>query len=344
MSSKPSAFVKLKTPPHIHTTRPQHCSFNGNCIILNTEQSLKMYDLDKQMITKKWEPTANIAGTYYRIKGSCIDSKRNILYAVIGDRDFFGLLNKTQLVSVDLIKNEWNVLKWNNVTESQSIFFISSINKLYIKRPKNWRFKHLMPTKDDQYFYRNSTDQLFKKTQGEIIICDVCTDGKWLSDWNIFENKLPHKRSFDIEFQKFEIILAFDQILFLFDCPAFYKFSHKKACKIWTIWCLDLNHDKTWYQVRYEMPDFGAADVAPYSIKDDNNNVHLINFGAEKKNRYHFRASLVDLIPVEIIELNRKRTDPLVIGFVKKFEKRHKMIFLPMYLKKIIVKFCPVFV
>ena len=335
--SKATVFTKLKAPPHINTTtRPSHCSFNGNCIIVNAERNLRMYDLDKQMITKQWKPSnASIAGDYWEIKASCMDSKRNILYVVIGDRDFFGYLDDALLIAVDLTENEWNILKSNNITECQSIFFVTSINKLYINKPKTKQIDNLMSTRGDQYFYRNSTNQIFKKTRRELMLCDVNINDKSMSDWKIYEKELPNLDRFC---PKFETILAFDQILFYFECSL--SWHHNT----WTIWCLDLDHNERWYRARYGMPNFGDANAVPYVIKDDYNNVHLINFGSQKRNRYHFRASLVDLISVEIAELNRKRSYLLIVGFVKEFEKRHKMTFLPMYLKKLIVQFYPIFV
>ena len=331
MSNKASTFTKLPAPPDINTIRPRYCSFSGNGIIVNDGRNLEMYDLDKQMITKKWEPTNNIG--YYKSKASCIDSKRSIHYIVIGDLDFFGLLDDTQLIAVDLIKNEWNVLESNNITESQSIFFIPSINKLlYINKPNQF-------SKGNQYFYRNSTDQLFKKRDKELMVCDVCANGKWMSDWKIYEKILPN---FSRLGANFEMILAFDQVIFYFDYSR--SWDHGQICNHWTIWCLDLDHKERWYQARHKMPDFGNVDIVPYAIKDDDNNVHLINFGKLEKNRYHFRASLSNLVPAEIIELNRPRTELLIIGFVKEFEKRHKTVLVPMYLKKIIVKFYPIFV
>ena len=58
----------------------------------------------------------------------------------------------------------------------------------------------------------------------------------------------------------------------------------------------------------------------------------------------HWKASLFDLIPAEVIKLNRLKYDPLIIGFVKEFERKNEMTFIPMYLKKLIVKFYPLFI
>ena len=42
--------------------------------------------------------------------------------------------------------------------------------------------------------------------------------------------------------------------------------------------------------------------------------------------------------------INRNEFKPLIHGFIKKFEKNNKWIFLPLYLKDLIVKFYPIFV
>ena len=378
-STKATVFVKLRAPPHIDSVRPQYCSFNGNCIIVTIGQKLLLYDLDKQTITKEWQ-SANtftdkhhghyasfrdsvntILGqsfsgstSFYNINSSCIDLENKRLYALIT------VFDGAKLISVDLIKNEWNELKeWKEYDQSlrqfttiRNIFFVPSINELYVDKVTDEGYSSAI---HDQYFYRNETKQLFKKHCGKIAVCDVNTDDQSMSEWKNYEKQLTMElpemlsKGHEILFKMlpFEMILAFDQLIFHFSCPPSLQFRFKKKndkiCDQCTIWCLDLDHNERWYRVRHGMPDFGDAYVTPYAIKDDNNYVHLINFGETERNNYHFRASLFDLIPAEIIKLNRERYDPLIVGFVKDFEKKHKIIFLPMYLKKLIVKFYPIF-
>ena len=45
-----------------------------------------------------------------------------------------------------------------------------------------------------------------------------------------------------------------------------------------------------------------------------------------------------------ILNLGREKCKPLIIGFLTEFERVNKQIFIPMYLKELIVKFYPVFV
>ena len=73
----------------------------------------------------------------------------------------------------------------------------------------------------------------------------------------------------------------------------------------------------------------------------NDNNVHLMIF-AKDFNR-HYRGSLFDLIPHEITRLNRRSVDPLIVGFIKEFERGNQMIFVPMDLRRLIVQFYPIF-
>ena len=112
-----------------------------------------------------------------------------------------------------------------------------------------------------------------------------------------------------------------------------------------SIWCLDLEHNEKWYKSPQKLPDFDCKDkwmMTPFGIKDDDNNVHFISF--IKNNNHHFKASLFDLLPLQILTLNRDKYDPLIIGFIKKFEAKNKPIFIPLYLKKLIVQFYPIFI
>ena len=80
----------------------------------------------------------------------------------------------------------------------------------------------------------------------------------------------------------------------------------------------------------------------PFVVEDNYNQVHLMSF--VEKCHCHWKASLFDLVPSKIIKLNRQKYDPLIIGYIKEYEGSNEMIFIPMYLKKLIVKFYPIFV
>ena len=227
-------------------------------------------------------------------------------------------------------------------------------------------------------FYRRSTQQLFMFCQGsspnvnnsgEILICDANNESRSWSKWRKYEKGLPKRELqmikvsnlfdpslpalpaaltpfFDQTYET-DLILAFDQILFCFE------FVIEKQCD-WIsngppsfvygliIWCLDLDHNNKWYQATHDYDFYFKYKAKPHVIKDDDNNVHLMRFDGD--NRYHLKASLGALIPTEIINLNKDKCESLCIGYIKDFERFNEMIFIPMYLKKIIVKFHPIFV
>ena len=133
MTTEATVFTKLKDPPTLwpplSVIGNQRPSLNRNTLIVRVPVPAKllMYDLDKQMITKEFHAPDTIDGAIYH---HCIDSKNNVVYAVIRD----------ELVSVDLIKNEWNVIKkvekinLRTLITVESLYFVPSTNKLYIDR------------------------------------------------------------------------------------------------------------------------------------------------------------------------------------------------------------------
>ena len=227
-------------------------------------------------------------------------------------------------------------------------------------------------------FYRKSTQQLFMycpassrsfiKDTPEILICDANIENKSWSKWKTYEQGLPPKEALlmthsdrsgppyfalplimgPVSLNKTyesDLILAFDQILFYFEfviktgSSSFWSGFGSLVDKL-TIWCLDLDHNDKWHQTTHDH-DF-KDEAKPHVVKDDDNHIHLMRFDGD--NRYHLKASLVDLVPMAIINLNKDKCDSLCIGYIRDFEKSNGVIFIPMYLKKIIVKFHPIFV
>ena len=80
----------------------------------------------------------------------------------------------------------------------------------------------------------------------------------------------------------------------------------------------------------------------PFVVKDDENNVHILNF--KENGKYHFKASLYDLLPVQIIESNKDKNESLVFGFIKQFEAIIEIMYFSDDLKRLIVKFLTVFI
>ena len=76
-------------------------------------------------------------------------------------------------------------------------------------------------------------------------------------------------------------------------------------------------------------------------IRDKNNDIHFLTVYT---NARHFKASLFDIVPKEIIKMNQKDLKPLIVGYCKECEKDDKVPFLPYYLKQLILNFYPVFI
>ena len=341
------------------SNEPQYHFKDGHCIfIIENDRNfiplrIKQYNLDKQAITKTYQAPQLEFG----ITSASIDRENEIIYMLGGDECIF--------MSVDLKNNEWNILKNDKINKrlNKSLFFSNShfipspINQLHITCNEHFKFdkeqNKLIKLNDNvtscltrwdqedenversphqKFIYCKSSSQLmmFQTMCRVILVCDVSQDR--VSDWKRYRARLPDVA---MMFEEFDVILVWDQIVFWFD------FYYEKEEGGWNIYCLDLKHNDKWYKSRGEIPEF-RSDVKPYVIKDDDNNVHLISFWYG--DNQHSKASLFDLLPSEIVQLNRKMYDPLIVGFVKQYEKKHKSIFIPSYLKKLIVQFYPLFV
>ena len=164
----------------------------------------------------------------------------------------------------------------------------------------------------------------------DVIVSNINIEDKSMSDWKIYATKILSKDVNDIDLETlkyYKKCFDFDQIIFYFDVQ---DDTH------WDIWCLDLDHNDKWYKSQYSLPvRWGHMFV------DINNDVHLMRC---RSRICHWKASLFDLIPVEIMQLNRQKYDLLIIGFVKEFERKNEMTFIPMYLQKLIIVFYLIFV
>ena len=150
------------------------------------------------------------------------------------------------------------------------------------------------------FVYRESTQQLFmfQEDTKYILVCDVqIADGECtMSDWKKYEKELPVRAYMSTHS---DFTLGFDKIIFWFD------FSSVNI-KNWRIWCLDLDNNDKWYECDETIPYVVDEDGDPEEsdiIKDKDDNVHLISF--DEGVSHHFRASFYDLLPLEIIKLNK---------------------------------------
>ena len=176
--------------------------------------------------------------------------------------------------------------------------------------------------------YNSKTKQLmlFQETCDYFLVCDIYDGDQDTYHWRKSEIKLKSKPSLAFWC---DVILGWNQILFIFD--------RHRSC----IECIDLLHpDKgTFIDNEYAVD---IIDGVEFVAKDENNNAHLLRLSDDKP--FHFRIDLYELIPKDILEINVKDYNPLVVGYCKMCQKNDKIPFIPLYLKKLILQFYPLFV
>ena len=359
MATSQTTFVRLKDPPQylFGDLNPSYCSIGGNHIIISLHNLANLYqfvtyDLDKQVITQKIEFPMSHSNPIPQTH--CYMEKHDTFYIFTADGIIaFDLDKNTSLMTKPEAINKEN---YNESVSFSNCKYIPSINELILisghaidnpfrYNPKENRITKLQSkalfTKDSwgTLIYRESTQQLLllqKKSQ-DVIVSDINidsnTDVMSMSDWRVHAPKLlsPDDKTYnDINSRYWNVTLGFDQIIFYFDG------SHQTKKGLYNIWCLDLDHKDKWYKSQYTVP-VRWSNI----FKDVDNYVHLMAF---RSNNYHWKASLFDLIPTEIVKLNGQKYDPLIVGFIKELERKKEMTFIPMYLKKLIVQFYPIFI
>eukprot|EP01084_Bolivina_argentea_P267678 454454_1 len=326
-----------------HQHKPVYYGKNGNYIFIPfttrgpTEQGeIWKYDLDKQIITEKYKYPEELDINDPEI---FIDIDNDIIYTLNGYE---------HLILFDLKTKQWNTsICYDDILCSQIISIPSPINQIHltmnnthykfdiqnkniIKLQQNIGTLRDNPSYDNtaRFIYSQLTKQLFmfQSNCEYILFCEINDKHQKSVNWKKFEIQLPGCAE---GYHQFEVILAWNKIIFWF-------YNSK-------IWCLDLFHSNKWYQSNYFIPKSLAADTIPFTVVDKDNNVHFISMIFSEKTHKHYGALLYDLLPLEIIELNKIEFDPLVIGFIKQCEKNKQYPFVPIYLKKLVLEFYPIF-
>ena len=341
-------FIEQMAPPafSMPIIRPVYHFKDGNHLFIITTdsdwylRSIIEYDLDKQQIIQTHEAQT----LALIIADVCIDRLNEIIYIVTWSNYMF--------ISFNIKTSEWNLIQkgekdLGSIRACNCSFIQSPVNELHFIWKRHFKYDmqqnkaillndNLRTLSDDRdvfhaslvYHHGGKKLLMLQNESDKILYCDRNDEDGNMSDFKEYPLSLPRKAYTPICH-----ILAWDKILFWFD------YEHET---FWKIWCLDLENNNKWYQSQQTLPDLKISEAVPFAIKDDNNNLHLMTF--EKDHNHHFKASLFDFVPPEIIRVNRNKFDPLIIGFVKEFERNNQMIFLPMYLKRLIVQFYPIFV
>ena len=362
MSTKQSIFTKLDDPPGIHDISQVFYSKKKDCILIsqiaNRDKSsgIYEYDLQSQNITKKYDyPSLLSVGAAYQC---CIDDEQNTIYLT---QDYITNTTRNNIHSLNL-----NTLKWNTnlckqpIENKPAMICLSSpLNHIYLisseghekydTKNKDATLVKIEAHKDSEtvrdakqakLIYAQSTKQLymFQQRVNHILECKI---DKPFIKWTKFGLKLPR---FVADLGTWDVKLVFDQIIFWFD------FDYKSKTNYGRIYCLDLLHPKKWYLCAQKAPfDHLIGYNSPlFVIMDKRNDVHLLQFTDDfcfdlNHDTSHYKVSAFDLIPPEVDVINRKRCNPLVIGFVKQFERTHDMIYIPLYLKELILTYYPIF-
>ena len=368
MSTK-QAFCALKKPPLVRYKphKPAYYQDNGQNTIFIPADGLHMediihYDMDKQQIIAKYKYPG--IGDIDEI---AINSEGKLVCIMTNNVDI-------PLVSLDLNAKKWNELLFNQGNKiccvpndeyfPQTLYIPSPINEFHLTY-KNIHYRYddtniitklhtgqSNITEEDVWksIYCKQLQMLmrFVVKSRDILICNITHKRQETVNWRRY--KTEYHKEIDIAgcYREWDVILAWDQVVFWFKYHSDYVPETDGEEEIILIFCLDLLHNDKWYKSHVQ---FSVADVypkwveTPYAIKDNDDNIHIMSFNKvkDKDYNYHHRASLYDIVPKEIVQLNRQRWNPLIHGFVKQFEKRNKMIFLPSYLKNLILHFYPIF-
>ena len=168
---------------------------------------------------------------------------------------------------------------------------------------------------------------LFQFDYDGIFCCNVTDKDQKTFNWRELDFKLMKPLPANY---LFEIILGWNQILFVFNLKQRY------------IECIDLLHPDDGPFEYYLTEEFYFQQI----IHDNENNLHLLKLNQSNQLEIvtsHFKISLFDLIPLKILRINQKEHESLIIGYCKKCEKENKLQVIPTYLKKLTLNFYPMF-
>ena len=109
------------------------------------------------------------------------------------------------------------------------------------------------------------------------------------------------------------VFLSWDQIIFYVGIDTYLEFEE--------IFCLDLAHPDQWFTTHFEME---YEYITGEYLIDKEDNLHLIEVDYEEQ--YHFKISLYDILPYEILSMNRKEYKLLIYGYVKNHRKEYESL------------------
>eukprot|EP01083_Nonionella_stella_P058662 153632_1 len=330
------------------------------------------YDLKEQkIITTYTYPSRR--GRHFSIFGKrlCIDPNNNTIYIIGGTRESNFIDH--DFISFNYRTKQWNLTKLNiDHVFPNCVFIPSPINQLHLTfNNTHFRYDETQQTLialDDnigttqtaeteqiflhergypfanelgvndfpaKFVFNELTMQLmmFQRTCSNILYCKITDKFQKSYDWKIHPVKVPQRIT---ALDEVAIVMAWNQIVFMF----YNQFAIGNGSYYNNVWCLDLLQNK-WFQSPYKSPEQGSP---PHVVKDCDNNVHFLDLLDINDHPSHFKASLHDFVPLELIKSHQKKIDILITGYIKEREKIDALISIPYSLNRLIFQFCTIFV
>ena len=389
MSTAKKGFIPLKKPPLFCWQPPKpsyYCDKGRNTILIPTHSDdpfadppgIWQYDLDNQEIINKYKyPNKYFDDNSIVIERTAFDPINSILY----------IIGYNLILTFDLKSKIWTKSVHEIPDFPHCQYIQSPVNELhFVLNDTHYKLdndKRIVQKLSDIKFDGDKDDDMnvkaakfiycqqlgiwlafksasFLVQSHDVFVCDIKSQSQLSYKWRKYAIKFDEDLDNSGLYTQFDIILAWDQIVFWFDFDEYYQGLDENDEEIYEeiiwIYALDLldcddEGKRRWYKstVEFNVNNiYGEWRAEPHAIKDDDDNIHLMSFRKYQKEEYnyHHRASLWDLLPMEVIQINRDKTKPLVHGFIKMFESQNKNnhIFLPLYLKDLVLLFYPVFV
>ena len=270
------------------------------------------------------------------VQGQFIDPKNEILYLLSNGHSSF--------IPFNLNKKEIESFKSNHVKIngylSSTIYLPSPMEQIHFSDGDGNHFRYsikyktiqqslsLSKLEGRQFLYVPSKGQLMNFGKNKILNCFIdhqrCSQNHYF--WRINKLKMPYDISSMFELINFNVLLGFENIIFLFYFPS-------TGCK--QIYCLDLLNMK-WVKTKYVIPNCITSpfNIFVFKIGD---NVHLIDFFS----KYHFKIDLYDLTPFQVIKSHRKYYKSFILDYLRNKQRKNGLIPLPFALKILIVQYFP---
>ena len=345
----PLSFKMIMTKPCIDPNDPHSIIIASHCA--DSRKGIYRYHIKNNTMSPIYQYHNDFNPM---VQGIFVDPKRHILHILSGAHSKF--------IHFNLLTNKLEIENQNdNHKENESAtngdsgdFDINGhiSSTIYLSKPMNqihfadingnhlrYSIKHqrLQQSKNKcnlegrQFIYIPSQSKLYNFGLTKILTCFIDKNRNTQNHyfWRELDDeklRMPFKVSSIFELINFNVILGFDNILFLFYFPT-------TGCK--QIYCLDLLNMK-WIKTNYFVPKQIQSPFNIFVFKYGND-AHLIDFF----NKYHFTIDLFKIIPNEVIKTHRKHYKRLVMDYIKNMERSKHLYPLPFALRTLILNMYP---